>query len=152
MKSLFGTIILISISATAFAWCEKYPDISIAEELKKSDFVVIGTVSSRLIVVDPVEDPEGYEAEIFKFKIEEALSGNPKKEIRLYNENNSGRFPMEVGKKYFIFVRTGDDGYWVDSCGNSEEYYKSAKIISEVKKLLKKAHNQKDALDQKPVR
>jgi hypothetical protein len=72
---MFGAIILIFISATAFAWCENYPDISIADEMKKSDFVVIGTVTTRLIVVDPIEDPEGYEAEIFKFRIEEVLSG-----------------------------------------------------------------------------
>jgi len=140
MKFVFASIILIFMSVTAFAWCPNYPDISIAEELKRSDFVAVGTVISRFIVVDPVEDPEGYEAEIFKFKIEQTLSGNPKKEIFLYNENNSGRFPMEVGKKYFIFVSTGKNGYWVDSCGNSDEFKTSSNVIAKVKKLLNKAH------------
>lgn len=136
------------------AYCEggKYPNITVAEELQESQLVVIGEVTSRMIVVDPIEDPEGYEAEIFKFKIEETLVGPSKKEISLYNVNTSARFPMDVGMKYFIFVRKDDDGYWVNSCGNSDEYDKSAKIILEVKKLLKKAHNQGDTPVLKPAR
>ncbi len=153
MKIITISFALLLISTNLFAYCDKYPEISVAQEIERSKFVVIGTVISRMIVVDPLKDPEGYEAEIFKFKIEKTLKGQPGKIISLYNVNSSARFPMEVNKKYFLFVDTDEDGYWVNSCGTSKKYQDSAKVMDEVKRLLQnKMHNQKNAPDQKTVR
>jgi hypothetical protein len=128
---------LLFYTTQLYAWCEGgYPNISVKEELNKCKFIVIGTVVKRYIVVDPIEDPEGYEAEIFHVEIESVLQGNPQKKpyLSVYNDNGSSRFVMEVGKKYLLFVYSGIDGFWIDSCGNSDLYKDSKKTIEEIKR------------------
>jgi hypothetical protein len=137
-------LILITIlfySGQLHAWCEGgYPNISVKDEIKKCEFIVIGTVVKRYIVVDPIEDPEGYEAEIFHIEIESVLQGNPQKKpyLSVYNDNGSSRFVMHVGEKYLLFVYSGSDGFWIDSCGNSDLYKDSKKTIEEIKDILVK--------------
>lgn len=135
---------LLLYSTQLFAYCEGgYPNISVSDEIKKCEFIVIGTVVSRHIVVDPVEDPEGYEAEIFHVEVENILSGNPKDYLikpylSLYNYNASSRFPMTVGEKYILFVYSGNDGFWINSCGNSDTYNEAKETINEIKKIIVK--------------
>ena len=133
--------ILLCISGQLYAYCEggKYPNISVAEEIKESKFVVVGKVTSRRIVVDSESDPEGYEAEIFQVSVESVLRGRPPKYVMgqylsLFNFNASSRFPMAVGEKYLLFVSSGSDGFWINSCGNSAEFADSQETIRLIKK------------------
>jgi hypothetical protein len=133
---------LLLYSEQLYAYCEGgYPNVSVSDEIKKCEFIVIGTVVSRYIVVDPIENPEGYEAEIFHIEIESILNGTPKDNLikpylSLYNFNASSRFPMTVGEKYILFVYAGNDGFWINSCGNSDTYNSGKEIINEIKKIL----------------
>jgi hypothetical protein len=141
MNKTLAAIFISIISNSVYAYCDGgYPNISVAEELKKSEFVIIGSTSSRKILVDPIENPQGYEAEIFQVKVERVLSGKPKEYVTkeyltIYNYNASSRFPMELGKKYLLFVSEGADGYWVNSCGNSNEIEQSQNTVELIKKI-----------------
>ena len=143
LKIIILLVMVLVYSGQLYAYCDggMYPNISIAEEIEKSEFVVIGMVVSRHIVVDPVEDPEGYEAEIFRIRIETVLKGEPrppliKPYLSVYNVNTSARFPMDVGKKYILFVYLGRDGFWVNSCGNSTTYREGADTIKTVARIV----------------
>jgi hypothetical protein len=148
MRRIILGAILLGLSGGAGAYCEggRYPNITIAEELKESDFVIVGRLESRMLVVDPVEDPQGYEAVLYKVKIEQVLHGQPpeyatKMYLTIVNENSSARFPIyekDIGKEYLMFVYSGPDGYWVNSCGNSDELSKSKEKIDQIKGLTAK--------------
>lgn len=141
MNKILAAIFISLISNSVYAYCDGgYPNISVAEELKESEFVLIGSTISRKILVDPIEDPKGYEAEIFQVKVERVVSGKPKEYVTkeyltLYNYNASSRFLMEIGKKYFLFVSEGADGYWINSCGNSSEIEPSQNAVELIKKF-----------------
>jgi hypothetical protein len=146
MRKMLLASILMCISSQLFAYCEGgYPNISLANEIAKADFIIIGKVTSRRIVVDPKEDPQGYEAELFQIKVNSILNGNPKQNIikpylTVYNNNDSSRFVMDVGETYLLFVYDGMDGRWVNSCGNSDTYKESAEKINTIKKLVGAKH------------
>jgi hypothetical protein len=55
--------------------------------------------------------------------------------IRLFSENSTGRFPMDVGTKYLLFVCRDRDRVSVDNCGNSEVYGASSPKLREVRRL-----------------
>jgi hypothetical protein len=55
----------------------------------------------------------------------------------IYNFNASSRYPMGVGEKHVLFVTLDDDGFWVNSCGNSSPYERATKTLQELKRLKK---------------
>jgi hypothetical protein len=126
-----------------FALCTGgYPNVSVAQERKQSDFVIIGQLSDVRNVVDP-QDPQGYDARLFQVKVKKLVSGSPPgyaltEYFTVFNENTSARFPIDerdLGKEYLMFVRSGPDGYWIDSCGNSDELSRSQQKLRLVERL-----------------
>lgn len=146
MRKIIILIAFLGFSSQLFAYCDGgYPNVTVADEIKKTNFIAIGKVISRKIVVDPIEDPEGYEAELFHVEIENVLYGNPpgyvvKGYLALYNENTSSRFNMDVGESYLMFVSESFDGFYIDSCGNSGTVTKSKEIIKSIQKIVGDKH------------
>ena len=142
MKKIIILIALLGFSSKLFAYCDGgYPNITVADEIKEANFVAIGKVTSRKIVVDPIEDPEGYEAELFQVEIENVLYGTPpeyvvKGYLTLYNVNTSSRFNMDVGESYIMFVSEYWDGFYINSCGNSGTVIKSKEVIKTIQKIV----------------
>jgi hypothetical protein len=148
MRAALGWLLAMSlgVAGNAAAYCEGgYPNVSVANEVKRSDFVIVGKLESYRRVVDP-EDPEGYDATLYRVHVDEVLRGPVPDYARgtyltIYNENSSARFPFEdpagpgAGKRYLMLVRSGPDGYWVDPCGNSGELEKSRQAIREIRGL-----------------
>ncbi|MBV1776435.1 hypothetical protein KSF73_12025 [Burkholderiaceae bacterium DAT-1] len=143
---LLAAFLCSVLSTAALAYCDGgYPNLSVRQEVRESAFVVVGTLLSRMLVVDPVADPEGYEATLFQVKIKRILHGKPPAYARrtyfsIYNVNTSARFPIDeqdIGKDYVLFVRTGADGYWVDSCGHSQLHSESAQLIKQLSRIGK---------------
>jgi hypothetical protein len=139
VSRLLAALLLLSCAGPASAYCEggRYPNVTVQEEIPEADFIVIGTVTNRRIVVDTVEDPEGYEAELFQVEIEDVIRGTPpdhamKPYLTIYEENASSRFGMEVGVRYLLFVSASADGYYINSCGNSGVLSESADILDVV--------------------
>jgi hypothetical protein len=78
-----------------------HPTVQIEYRLRNSVFV--GTVRS--------EHNESAEEKYFDqngvrytVRVDEVLRGRPPKTVLLFSENSSGRFPMQVGTKYLLFV------------------------------------------------
>lgn len=143
IELIMMAILLFPVSL--YAYCEggKYPNISVSDEIKQCEFIIVGTVTARNIVVDPIKDPEGYEAEIFHVNVEEILHGHPrqgliKPYLSVYNANGSSRFPMNVGERYLLFVYSGNHGFWINICGNSSTYENGRKRIDELRKTIDK--------------
>lgn len=149
MKTCLGGLLLaalLSAPGLASAFCAGgYPNISLLREVKESEFVIIGTLVSYRRVVDP-EDPEGYDATLYRVHVDKVLHGrvpaNARKSwLTIYNENTSARFPFDdpagpgKGKPYLMLVRSGPDGYWVGACGHSGELEKAGKTVLAIKRI-----------------
>lgn len=139
--------LVVAASGNAAAYCAggRYPNISLADEVKQSDFIIVGKLESYRRVVDPA-DPEGYDATLYRVHVDEVLRGPVpdyarKTYLTIYNENTSARFPFDdparpgEGKRYLMLVRSGPDGYRVDDCGNSGELEKSQRAIAQIRSL-----------------
>lgn len=146
MRKIIILIALLGFSSQLFAYCDGgYPNVTVADEIKKTNFIAIGKATSRKIVVDPIEDPEGYEAELFQVEIEKVLYGNPsgyvvKGYLTLYNANTSSRFNMDIGESYLMFVSDYLDGFFINSCGNSGTVTESKEIIKTIQKIVGDKH------------
>lgn len=143
MRISLCAIVFLCFSNQLFAYCEggKSSNLSIADEIKQTSFIVIGTVTQQNLVVDPVEDPQGYEAVLFRVSVESIVYGKApsyvsSEYLTLYTPNTSSRYQMEIGQKHLLFVSEGADGFWINSCGNSTEYKKSKPIIQTIKSLV----------------
>lgn len=146
MRKIIIFIVLLGFSSQLFAYCDGgYPNVTVADEIKETNFIVIGKVTSRKIIVDPIEDPEGYEAELFQVKVESVLYGTPpeyviKGYLTLHNANTSSRFNMDIGESYLMFVSDYMDGFFINSCGNSGTVTERKEIIKTIQKIVGDKH------------
>lgn len=94
------------------------------EEFNESDAIIVGTVTGKEHVPDI--DPTFYAGILYFLRVEQIIKGTQKLELRLFSENTTARFPMEIDKSYLVFARRDNDifkntnTYWVNSCGNSK--------------------------------
>jgi len=89
---------------------------SVRAEFSKSALVLIGTALSEQSTVDA----DGFCAlTTYRVKVDEVLRGKPADTLAVVSQNDSGRFPMDVGVQYLLFVFHGEKGLTVDNCGNS---------------------------------
>jgi hypothetical protein len=75
--------------------------LSVEEEFNGSKCVFVG----KVVKAKQVLDSDGFiQGTFYTVRVEELLKGNPLKEVEIYDENSSGRFPMKVGVSYFLFA------------------------------------------------
>lgn len=121
----------------ASAFCEVYP--AVAEELNESDIVIVASVTKEELVPD--NEPTFFVGTLYYLKVEKTFKGPKIARLRLFSENTTSRFPMDVGRSYLVFARRetelfkDSDTYWINSCGNS----KPATDASHDLELLKEA-------------
>ena len=111
-------------------------DYSVAAELRRSDAVVIATAASERRLPDP-EDPVGFSGTIYSVEILAPLWGAFRGTIDVYSENSSGRFPLEKGKAYLLFLHRAEGRLSADNCGNSGPLEDRRKALAEVRRLAK---------------
>jgi len=93
---------------------EGHPSVRV--EFQKSLIVVIGTALTE----QPTVDADGFLAlTTYRVKVDEVLRGKPADTLIVVSQNDSGRFPMDVGVQYLLFILDGEKGLAVDNCGNS---------------------------------
>jgi hypothetical protein len=115
----------------AFAVCT-YGDLSVEEELRKSLAVFVGRVLSEEFTPASKDYLEGT---TYIVMVEEVFRGSPAKEVGLFSENSSGRFPMTVGFVYLVFASDELGRLTVYNCGNSGEISEKAEALSVLRKL-----------------
>jgi len=111
---------------------------SVAEEFTNSKCVFVGEVlSSRQIL-----EKDGFiQGTFYIVRIQELLKGRALKNVEIYDENSSGRFPMKAGERYLLFAYEGPfegiDGpcLAIDRSGNSETLKQAKKTLAIVRKL-----------------
>jgi hypothetical protein len=111
----FFFIICHGCASTTAAFCPR-TKIFVNNEFFKSRFVVIGKVLSA----QEETDPNGYlVATHYQVRVDKSYRGPKRIILRIVSENGSGRFPMEIGQKYLLFVRNLGSYLEISNCGNS---------------------------------
>ena len=87
-------------------------------------------------------DSDGFvRGTFYSIRVSEVLKGSPSKTVELYSENDSGRFPMQIGVSYLLFAYDGifegvnESRLAIDSCGNSgtlKQSYSKLKMVREL--------------------
>jgi hypothetical protein len=140
MRSLKFTALLAAFVSgcitSADAYCFTNP--SVKEEFKSSDVIIVGTVVSYTNILDSDGLIRGT---FYSIRVSEVLKGSPSKTVELYSENDSGRFPMQIGVSYLLFAYDGvfegvkESHLAIDSCGNSGTLKQSESKLKMVREL-----------------
>ena len=95
--------------------------VPLDKEMRVAVAVVLGKVTQKKSLVEDPTDPEGITATIYTLHVSREVRGKVPMTIRIRSENDSGRFWMDVGAEYLLFLSrdTHQGLYFVDSCGNS---------------------------------
>ena len=133
------TIVIAVIACTqpALGYCGR-GHRSPEQEYRESERVFVGRVMSEKATP---ESGGYYEGTTYLLAVGELLRGTPAKTTSIFSENSSGRFPMEVGKRYLIFAYEEQGRLMVDSCGNSGELSKKGAVLDVVRSLAHQAPN-----------
>lgn len=123
--------VLVAWTSSAFAFClNRSP--SLQQEYQSSKTVLVGRVVSEKFTPETKNHLDGT---TYSVHIEEVLRGSPIKTIKLFSENSSGRFPLQVGAAYLLFIHKEFDWLQVDNCGNSGELSKKAEALAALRKM-----------------
>jgi hypothetical protein len=112
------------------------------KELAGSVAVIVGEpLKVRNLSEDP-SDPSGWTARVYRVQVLKVLRGNIGKEIDIRDENDSGRFGLDVGKRYLLFVgkhgandgypKQAEGAYFVSSCGSSGLMSESTDVLRQL--------------------
>jgi hypothetical protein len=127
---LLGTAV-ITWTGAAFAVClTDHP--SLEQEYQSSKTIFVGRVASEEFTPESKNYLDGT---TYSVHVEEVLRGSPAKIVKLFSENSSGRFPMQVGAAYLIFVHKELDRLKVDNCGNSGKLPEKAEALAALRKM-----------------
>jgi hypothetical protein len=147
----FLLIVALCISLNARAVClelkgpievQRHP--SVAMEFRSAPWVVVGRAIASRNVASP-DDPGFYDWTVYDVEVTKVFKGTPPRRIKLRSENSSGRFPLDVGASYLLFVshapftvmagREKLPRDYVDNCGNSGAADEVPVTLKEVRAL-----------------
>ena len=131
--------LLLSFAVAPHAAAACFPaDTTVVGEYERSDAVVRATVMSVQAEDDPAE-PGFVAGHAYTLRVDETLKGvGVRGFVPVYDENDSGRFPLEPGGEYVLFLAQGPKGYVVDACGNSANAREGAAVLAELRTLAKR--------------
>jgi hypothetical protein len=130
MTVVIGVAFLLASSIVSAVCLKGNP--SIQEEYADSESVFIGRVLEKK---DVSESGGYYEGDEYIVQVKEVFKGKPGKKIIIFSENSSGRFPMEIGKTYIIFLHQELGRYQIDNCGNSGLLSKKQDTVRSLRQL-----------------
>lgn len=118
------------------ATCFPEQDNSVKAEYARSTLVLTGIVTEAHLLVDPT-DPGWSPGIVYTLKTEHPYRGKAPATFVVLSENDSGRFPMEVGVSYLLFLSAPDDKhqYGASNCGNSGDASTHEQTLMLVEKL-----------------
>ena len=125
---LASTIMWSSFSHT---YC---PDgnLTVKREYLDSPLVLIGRVISEQ---ETKATKNWLDGTTYAVEINEVLGGSQQRRIRLFSEDSTSRFPMEVGKQYLMFVYPQSGRFAIDNCGNSGILAERVLEVREIRSL-----------------
>jgi hypothetical protein len=111
------------------------------EEIRSTRAIVIGKVTKSQYLQEDPTDPEGITAYIYTVQILQRLKGRVPRIVNVRNENDSGRYAMDVGEKHLLFLSTQGEHFLVDSCGNSSPLPQGDAVLKRVEAKLGRTSN-----------
>lgn len=133
---LLAFLATVLTPACAHALCMPGFDRSVSTEYWQSEYVMTVQVVAERLVPNP-DDAEagGYLATLYTVQPLKLIKGRRSGPLVLVSENNSGRFLMEVGQSYLVFIgrNPGEEDLWVSNCGSSTEMAKAGPVLQRLK-------------------
>ena len=128
---------LLLFTAPGFAAAACFEaDYSVRTEYERADAIVTGVVVSAQIQPNKEDsDPESFDGVYYKIQVTRSYRGPFRSTVTIYSDNSSGRFPMEIGSGYLLFLRSNHHYLSANNCGNSGLLIDSAKVVSSVEQL-----------------
>ena len=124
----FPILLLVAASPALHAAC-LLGDYSVSSEFGRSESVVTGIVMAARVVQNAQHSwPELGIA--YTVQVERTYRGKPAKKLVVFSENNSGRFPMELGVGYVLFLYKAGSHLEADYCGNSGQVAHKQKVLA----------------------
>ena len=105
---------------------------SVPAEYQRSEAVISGVATDAHLVPDR-EDPESFSSISYTIKVTQSFHGSLRSQVTIFSENSSGRFPMELGTEYVLFLSRQGHNLVADNCGNSAPYSEST--VAAIKRL-----------------
>ncbi|WP_267225543.1 hypothetical protein [Dyella silvae] len=130
VKLLAWSLLAAVASPAAFGACAG--DYSLPGEYKWSEAVITGLVTDAHLIEDK-DDPEVFAGILYSVRLDHVYKGNLPSVAKIYSENNSGRFPMELGKRYVLFLHKSGPNLSAYDCGNSGPVDEKAAVIKFLK-------------------
>jgi hypothetical protein len=105
----------------------------VKDEVEDSFAIVTGVPIKITNLSEDKTDPGGYTATIYNVQISKTVRGILAGQIVVRSENDSGRFSMDIQKKYLLFLQKKSDGaLFVSSCGNSGLIFERQSVLHEL--------------------
>ena len=112
---VFSALVLSSLMAPAQCRSAR---VTVSEELRGPGDTIVATVEDAQPVPDSSFHMDGIN---YVVRVDRVLRGKlaERSQVKIFSENTPERFPMQVGKRYLLFVHLDYDRYAIDNCGNS---------------------------------
>ena len=127
MKHLISVLVCSTLAAGVCV--NGHP--SVKDEYSNAAYVLTVVVATANAVPQS-EDGKDLSGTDYKLRSLHVLKGYPPETFTVFSENSSGRFPMDVKKRYLVFVYREGGRLRIDNCGNSGLLDTSANALAEV--------------------
>ena len=106
---------------------------SVKREYRGSWAVFVGrVVSSRIL---PEAPPNWLDGTVYTVQVSTVFRGHPPRQLDLFSENSSGRFPMDSRGKYVLFTYRTLGRTAIDNCGNSRPLFGADAVLDTLRTL-----------------
>lgn len=137
-----AALIVLFVASSAFGACfDGHP--TVAQEYGKSLYVLSAKVLDAKTMA-PSQHHYFLEGDVYEIQPLEILKGSPIKKLLVFSENSSGRFPMDKGSSYLLFLYQVHGRWSVDNCGNSVPMKDSQEVLAKLR-TLRNDRNQQSA-------
>lgn len=136
IKFLGVAFILLSGSRPLLAQsaCVFDADRTISGEFDHSEYVVLATPVST-VHTPTSTDRYFLDGDDTTIRIMKVFKGSPIQSLKVFSENSSGRFPLELNEPYVLFLYQDHGRFQVDNCGHSGLVEKSRLVLRSVRAL-----------------
>jgi hypothetical protein len=110
--------------------------MKLADEVASTALIVVGRVTEQRPLFEDPTDPDSITAYIYTVQVLRRLKGTAPHTVELRTDNDSGRYPMNVGEAHLLFLTRQDAYLMADSCGNSTLLPHGNSVLARVEALL----------------
>jgi hypothetical protein len=111
-------------TAASFAACTSTTPVS--QEMKESEAVVIGTVTSARMVPQSWDALDGTE---YVVHVDQKVKGKATGDIKIFAERTDNTVPLQSGTQYLFFLTNNNQHWMMNQCGNSGPMSEEGAVI-----------------------